>query len=93
MILVLMLRGGQVGSHHREEVGEGKESGREFIQGLRSSLPRETAFLTVEEIPESRSQSNGCVPVLQHVGTPAAFMPQRSLAGQAHKPISNNGKR
>lgn len=34
MILVLMLREGQVGSHHREEVGEGKESGWEFIQGL-----------------------------------------------------------
>lgn len=50
VILVLMLREGQVGSHHREEVGEGKESGREFIQGLLFLAPEKLGsycFLTV----------------------------------------------
>lgn len=93
MILVLMLRVGQVRSHHREEVGEGKESRQKCIQGLLSSLERHYIFNSVDRKflkadpragAESLSSSMSTCQQLSCLTTPPA--------GHAQKWISNNGK-
>lgn len=47
VIVVLMLRGGQVRSRHREEVGEGKELWHECIKGPLSP-PGNCIFYSVD---------------------------------------------